>query len=687
MLNSLVQSLWKTCVRILLSYNIGFIALCIIIFAYSFRTPCLLLLLVIMMIRFYKHIHIKTFILLGIIFSLSYVHSIKHETHIQSQVVIHNIETSLYQSTYYIKYQSKTFLFRATNNAYRIGDIIYLDASVMLFENKTRPFGIDFKHYYLSKGVYGTLQIHEINFVKHSFHINQIREFLIRLFDDFKSKEVFNAYLFDIETTIESDIQWLYLMRISGLHILVLLEILRHVFKRFLYHPVFPLVLAVIFFYLQSGNMSMLRLVIYYAMNTIFFMRHIVLSRQIKLYITWMIELFLFPNLIFHNGLIITFIIIIMIERISVIYQHQSWLFKSYLSAFIIQLILIPFNHLIYITQIIVSPLLMVIFLLGLYPIMLLTLFFPIFDHMLMLTYQFMTDILLNVNNISIDFVFKSMTPIHIVIIVLLIIWINQSKQKIQWLKRLLLIICILVMFQFRFPSQNIDMYVLDVGQGDAIIINSQDCTIVIDSFQYVKETLYGLGINHIDYLFITHKDIDHYKELDTLYQELSIGHVVTNPYTIFENIKQTHVLPRETIRCGLIKIDILGPLVDYKDDNDNSLILKVHLHNKKILFMGDASKKVEKDLIETYGNLLYVDLIKIGHHGSNTSTNEDFIQYIKAKHAIISVGRNNRYGMPHEIVINTLNVKGLNILRTDLMGTIQFKFNASKMTYSYYEP
>ena len=115
----------------------------------------------------------------------------------------------------------------------------------------------------------------------------------------------------------------------------------------------------------------------------------------------------------------------------------------------------------------------------------------------------------------------------------------------------------------------------------------------------------------------------------------------------------------------------------DYGNENDNSSVIYTELNNHKFLFMGDAGVEVEEDLIEKY-NLKNIDVLKVGHHGSKTSSNEEFINEIDPKNSIISVGKNNRYGHPNKAVLD--NLSDSKIYRTDQDGSIMFKIKNNKL-------
>ena len=115
----------------------------------------------------------------------------------------------------------------------------------------------------------------------------------------------------------------------------------------------------------------------------------------------------------------------------------------------------------------------------------------------------------------------------------------------------------------------------------------------------------------------------------------------------------------------------------DYDNENDNSSVIYTELNNYKFLFMGDAGVEIEEDLIEKY-NLQNIDVLKVGHHGSKTSSSEKFVNEINPKYSIISAGKNNRYGHPNKEVLN--NLENSKIYRTDQEGSIIFKIKNNKL-------
>lgn len=192
----------------------------------------------------------------------------------------------------------------------------------------------------------------------------------------------------------------------------------------------------------------------------------------------------------------------------------------------------------------------------------------------------------------------------------------------------------------------------------------------------------HSLGIHHLDYLILTHGDYDHMGEAINLVNNFKVENVIFNndSYNVLEQ-ELIKVLDAKNIEYykGLKELNIDNNKLYflntgiYENENDNSNVIYFKLNNYKFLFMGDAGVEREKDILEKY-NLKDIDFLKVGHHGSNTSSSEEFINSINPKYSLISVGKNNRYGHPKESVLDTL--KDSKIYRTDINGSIEIKLN-----------
>ena len=197
---------------------------------------------------------------------------------------------------------------------------------------------------------------------------------------------------------------------------------------------------------------------------------------------------------------------------------------------------------------------------------------------------------------------------------------------------------------------------------------------------------LKSFGISKLDYLLITHGDFDHMGEAINLVENFKVEKVIFNCggfneleqelIKLLDKKKIPYYSCIKELNISDNKLYFLNNK-NYGNENDNSNVIYTQLNNYKFLFMGDAGVEVEEDLIEKY-NLKDIDVLKVGHHGSKTSSSKSFIDEVNPKYSIISVGKNNRYGHPNYNVLD--NLENSKIYRTDQDGSIMFKLKNDKL-------
>ena len=232
-------------------------------------------------------------------------------------------------------------------------------------------------------------------------------------------------------------------------------------------------------------------------------------------------------------------------------------------------------------------------------------------------------------------------------------------------------------------PVGYLTVHFIDVGQGDATFIELPNGeTMMIDAGEagcgsdtYVK----SLGRNYIDYLIVTHPHSDHIGNMAAVVESFGIGSIympdVPHDTQTFENLLdeiENSGYPVYAARAGqqLTQFaEILAPISnDYDNLNNYSVVIKVTYGETSFLFMGDAEHEAERDLLSSD---IDVDVLRVGHHGSSTSTDEAFLHAVAPNVAVISVGVDNDYGHPHDEVVNRLEDKGIPIYLTSASGTI----------------
>ena len=237
-------------------------------------------------------------------------------------------------------------------------------------------------------------------------------------------------------------------------------------------------------------------------------------------------------------------------------------------------------------------------------------------------------------------------------------------------------------------PMDGLYVHYIDVGQGDSELVCCNGEYMLIDAGEpdasdAVLEYLDALGIDRLDYLVCTHGHSDHCGGLDAVVESLEVETVFTSPYAgdspsyeIFTDaiydagLELTVPVLGESYRLGEASFSFIGPLEDYDNLNDDSLVMRLEYGDTSFLFTGDMTSKAEKDLIND-GADLRCDVLKVGHHGSSGSSCYQFLYEAQPGIGVISCEKGNSYGHPHEETLSRLNDADVTVYRTDLEGSI----------------
>ena len=250
-----------------------------------------------------------------------------------------------------------------------------------------------------------------------------------------------------------------------------------------------------------------------------------------------------------------------------------------------------------------------------------------------------------------------------------------------------------------------ISIHFIDVGQGDCILIKTEHASALVDAGErgkgeIVVQYLRNQNIEQLDYVFITHPDSDHIGGMPEVLESFKVSKFIMPaikkehmPTTkIFEKLLNTvrdrevaaeTAVPQETFNLGDATLTVLGPISSTSKTNNMSIVLRVVLGKNSFLLTGDAETEEESDIMKA-DYLLKSDVLKAGHHGSKSSSGNDFLRAVSPKIIIVSCGRDNSYGHPSSESLQRFSQIGADVFRTDRHGSIVVASDGEKISIDY---
>lgn len=243
-------------------------------------------------------------------------------------------------------------------------------------------------------------------------------------------------------------------------------------------------------------------------------------------------------------------------------------------------------------------------------------------------------------------------------------------------------------------------VHFIDVGQADAALLVCGEHAMLIDGGNVADSSLVvsyldGQGITALDYVICTHAHEDHVGGLSGPLNTCTAAHVLSpvteydsKAFRDFHKYTQAQGLELETpaagdsFSLGDASVTVVGPLHAYSDTNNTSLVLRVAFGETAFLFTGDMERQAEADLVEAETDLS-ATVLKVGHHGSDTSTSYPFLREVMPQYAVVSVGEGNSYGHPSRDALSRLRDAGTTVYRTDLSGTVVAVSDGASVTFT----
>lgn len=622
-------------------------------------------------------------------------------------------------ATYYIKTEEELVYLKENIG---IGKTITVNGTLNEPINNTIPNTFNYKKYLYNNKIYYLFDAYSYNIQNDNNLLDRAKDYLIKRADNSKNSEYLLVLVLGDKALISSDEYNTYqnngtshLLAVSGSHITVILLVLSFFLKKIKEVPKLIIIsLILLFFAFVTNNASAVNRAIYFfIINRINKLGNLKLSNIQVLFITAFILLLLDPFTIYDLGFIYSFCIslgimyysdklngnlLVATLKVSIIAFLFSLPISSYinyevnLSSILINLIFVP-----WISYIV-------------FPISIITFIFPIFNPILSILLS-ITNVLNNIGEFISIFINVPKMPLVVAIILFILLLLAKNNKKYLYV---ILIILGLIKLSPLINS-SYEVYFLDINQGDSAIIitpHKRDVVMIdtggkityeVEDWKKGNKTynlsdntikfLKSKGITTIDYLITTHGDYDHLGEVQNIVNKLNVKNVIFNndshntlELELINVLNDKNIKYYQNIKTLNITNNTIYFLNDYlyDNENDNSNVLYLSIYGNKFLFTGDAGEKAEEDLINKY-NLENITVLKVGHHGSKTSSSKNFIDYVNPLISVISVGRNNRYNHPSTDVL--ANLSNRIIYRTDIDGTIKFNIKKNKFDIKTYEP
>ena len=633
---------------------------------------------------FYKYPK-KTTIIYPLIILLSFI--------IQNIPIIYNQSDYLYKGIV-VESKNNYFIFCSglekfyvyqKNNSYEVGDILVINSKPFIIEMTNYESRFDFKNYLFNKGITRSLYSNNTDIIFSSiFKFNAYKRKFLDNFD-LETSFLIDSLLFaninyDSETlALAKSLNMISLMSVSGIYLSLLIRCFNKIFSRINSDKIKDILPYIVLLPYGAFTITKIGIQRVFISGFIKYINKYLLKNKFDyLTLTSFIGI-LFIVFDYHNayqsGFLISFGLIYMLYFARMMLKRFSNKKRKIMTFIIIQIFLFPiicfddgsFYLLNPLLNNILLPFNQLTFLASYLSFLTTVPFKNVLWFLCKANYKALELISLLHINIVMSDIFSHFFKASLYITSFSILYFLEVKRiKTSFLTSVPLITIFILSLMPVYHLTNA-IYFVNVGQGDCIVVRNNDKAIMIDtggnvSFDIASESLIPFlrkkQIYKLDALIVSHNDKDHSGGVSSLLANYQVNKLLTNrddfPYKV-----------------GDIYLENINNY-NYSDENDKSLVFNLSFMNKKWLLMGDASKNVENYLLQNNIDIK-CDVIKIGHHGSKTSTGESFIQKCSPKEAIISVGEKNSYNHPNYEVIKILEKYKINIRRTDKEGTISY--------------
>lgn len=641
--------------------------------------------------------------------------------------VISEAEEKNYVYSYQAEIDNKKFILYIPKDVEKLeyGSIIKINAQYTEATRDRNYGGFNYKTYLRTKKIYGIFNVEDVEIVKNGSDniIIKLRKYIkSKLREKLKKEnsELAISLIVGDRSHISSEVEdnfkkanLMHMLAISGAHFSYVILIATFISNRLQHKRLGQLIqiIAIIFFMNLTGNTAS---VVRAGIMSILLIGSSICKRQNdslnNIAISAIIQIINNPYIIFDSGFMLSYSgvlgIIVFYKKISEHIHFKSIALTISANIFIIPIMIYNFHTIsgsFIISNICASWLLGIIIILEFISLCIpIKLLYMILDLLIMM----LRKIAEICANIPFAQMYVPRYAIFFVIVIYILIFCRKLKCKKYVYSFLTIGVSILLIVNFTDVYQDrMRINFIDVGQGDSCLIRYKGTNIMIDSGGSLSKNkdgksydigenvlnnyLLNRGITRLDYIMASHFDEDHSQGFVFLLKNMKVKNVIISEQyktsSIYEQFKQIckkqniqiiYVRSGDEIRIKDLAFKILHPKskenqISENPLNNNAIVCMVKYKNRRILFTGDIEKVAENEMVKEYTNGLKADILKVGHHGSKTSTTKEFLDLINPSVALIGVGQNNKFGHPNEDVIKRLEEKNIQIYRTDEMGEI----------------
>ncbi len=598
----------------------------------------------------------------------------------------------------------KRILVKDIEGKLKPGDVIEAKVKVSNLEEASYLGDFDAKKFYAAKRITNRGRIDSYTLVNQKWTLSRLKSNILDFYQSHLKEKSFSyvkTLIFGMNS-LDSEVKEAYsifylshLLAISGLHIHFIFQFLVFLFQRVLKINGEHLAISIIGLYVAfiGFPISCLRAFLFLFLSILNQRGRIQYTKLDIFSISFLGIVLWNPYQAYQSGFILSFIIsfvLLFMEEYTPFHTKRR---KAYFQTILCILSILPFlinqTNQIAILGILLSFIiggvlgkyfLCFVFLVALVPLPYYECAFGVLDNILLYLSRFNPPI--HVPSLSIISI-----VLYYIIFLYFLVCLTRKKKRYSGLY---LFFYITILISIRIVNPYYTVTIIDVGQGDSILIElpQNKGNVLVDSYGSNTSYLKSIGIRKLDYVILTHFDQDHIGALGNTMEEFQVDTILYSAYEDVKKIKNATV-PRIPIQSGDeiqwkgINIKVLGPIYSYSDSNSNSVVLSFNIKGYTFLLTGDMTAKEEADLIQKYGEALKADVLKVAHHGSNSSSSSDFLNSVSPKYAVISVGKNNAYSLPSVDVCARLE-KISKVYMTKDNGNVCFKIGNTLKVEAY---